>query len=113
MRLYEEYSGFVGFANHIISGKKLSRQQRHFVNKNIQMIFQDPHASLNGQHNIYTILKEPLIVNKIMKKGYKNFFSDWEDVTKNFHYTFSLEAKKIEMENAIFHTKEAQIYLDE
>ena len=113
VRLYEEYSGFVGFANHIISGKKLSRQQRRFVNKNIQMIFQDPHASLNGQHNIYTILKEPLIVNKIMKKGYKNFFSDWEDVTKNFHYTFSLEAKKIEMENAIFHTKEAQIYLDE
>ena len=113
VRLYEEYSGFVAFDNQIISGKKLTKSKKQFLNKNIQMIFQDPHASLNGQHNIYTILKEPLIVNKIMKQSYQDFFSDWKDVTKNFFYTFTKAVKQAEMENAIAHTKEASAFLNE
>ena len=113
VRLYEEYSGFVAFDNQIISGKKLTKTKKQFLNKNIQMIFQDPHASLNGQHNIYTILKEPLIVNKIMKQSYQDFFSDWKDVTKNFFYTFTKAVKQAEMENAIAHTKEALTFLNE
>lgn len=94
VRLYNNYSGFVSFENEIISGDRLSKKQKRFLNKNIQMIFQDPHASLNGQHNIYTILKEPLVVNKIMKQEYSDFFSDWNDVTRNFHYSFIEQAKK-------------------
>lgn len=113
IRLYNQYSGFVSFDNEIISGDKLTKKQKQFLNRNIQMIFQDPHASLNGQHNIYTILKEPLIVNKIMKQEYKDFFYDWEEVTNNFRYSFEEETKKMEMEIAKFHTNEADLYLKE
>ena len=36
VRLYEEYSGFVAFDNQIISGKKLTKTKKQFLNKNIQ-----------------------------------------------------------------------------
>lgn len=111
IRLYEEFSGLVSFDGKVISGNKLSKSKKLFLNKNMQMIFQDPHASLNGQQNIYSILKEPLKVNKIMKEDYKDFFSDWEDVKQNFHYSFTEEVKKMELDTAIYHTNEARIYL--
>lgn len=111
IRLYEEFSGFVAFDNQIISGKKLTKSKKRFLNKNMQMIFQDPHASLNSQHNIYTILKEPLLVNQIMKQEYQDFFQDWNEVTKNFLYTFTKAMKLAEMENAIAHTTEARSFL--
>ena len=90
IRLYEQYSGFVGINGQAISGNKLNKKQKMFLNQNMQMIFQDPHASLNGQQNIYTILKEPLIVNKIMKNEYEDFFRDWKDIKNNFKFTFIL-----------------------
>ena len=76
IRLYEEYSGFVGLDGQAISGAKLNKRKKRFLNQNMQMIFQDPHASLNTQQNIYTILREPLIVNKIMEKEYDDLFKD-------------------------------------
>ena len=76
IRLYEEFSGFVSLEEKAISGSKLTKKKKRFLNQNMQMIFQDPHASLNGQQNIYTILKEPLVVNKIMKQEYDDFFKD-------------------------------------
>lgn len=113
IRLYEQYSGFVGLDGKAISGNRLSKKKKLFLNQNMQMIFQDPHASLNGQKNIYTILKEPLIVNKIMKKEYNDFFKDWEDVKNNFKYTFLEKLKIIELETLEYHVNEAQTFLNE
>ncbi|WP_406615589.1 ATP-binding cassette domain-containing protein [Mycoplasmopsis hyopharyngis] len=99
LRLYENYNGFVKLSDKIISGKTISKDNRRFLRKNIQMIFQDPHAALNGQKNIYSILAEPLIVNKIISNQLKDIFKDWDDVKRMFHYTFSEKVLNLELEN--------------
>ncbi|MBD5423392.1 MAG: ATP-binding cassette domain-containing protein [Mycoplasma sp.] len=113
IRLYEQYSGFVGINGQAISGNKLNKKQKMFLNQNMQMIFQDPHASLNGQQNIYTILKEPLIVNKIMKNEYEDFFRDWKDIKNNFKFTFSERLKEIELDTIVHHVQQAELFLHE
>ncbi|CRH48203.1 ABC transporter of dipeptides [Mycoplasmopsis arginini] len=76
LRLYDDYNGFVRLEDKIISGKNISYSLKKYLRKNVQMIFQDPHASLNSQQNIYTILKEPLLVNGIMKHKINDIFKD-------------------------------------
>ncbi|WP_330463549.1 ATP-binding cassette domain-containing protein [Metamycoplasma gateae] len=99
LRLYDEYNGFVRLEDKIISGKNISHSLKKYLRKNVQMIFQDPHASLNSQQNIYTILKEPLLVNGIMKHKIQDIFKDWLEVKKAFKYTFQIQAMKLELEN--------------
>ncbi|WP_427902943.1 ATP-binding cassette domain-containing protein [Metamycoplasma alkalescens] len=99
LRLYDEYNGFVILDDKIISGKNISYSLKKYLRKNVQMIFQDPHASLNSQQNIYNILKEPLLVNGIMNNKIKDIFSDWLEVKKAFKYTFQIQAMKLELEN--------------
>lgn len=76
VRLYENFGGQVQLLGKIISGKKLSRKQNLFLRKNMQMIFQDPFSSLNKQKNIYSILKETLVINGIIKSKMKDIFLD-------------------------------------
>ncbi|MEA4205976.1 ATP-binding cassette domain-containing protein [Mycoplasma sp. 1199] len=99
LRLYNDYNGFVRLDGKIISGKRISKKRKKFMNKNIQMIFQDPMASLNGQNTIFSILKEPLIVNGIIKNKIKNIKKDWKDVTNNFRYTFLEQELSLRLEN--------------
>ncbi|MEA4115399.1 ATP-binding cassette domain-containing protein [Mycoplasma sp. 744] len=101
LRLYDDFNGFVKLEDKIISGKKITNKLNRFLHKNIQMIFQDPHASLNSQQNIYSILKEPLLVNKIIKNKIKDIFSDWKEVNKAFQYHFQIEAMKLELDNLL------------
>jgi len=54
---------FNGFDISKIQGKELLN-----FRKNIQIVFQDPYASLNPLHNIYQIISEPLIFHKICRK---------------------------------------------
>ncbi|MGL6125335.1 MAG: ATP-binding cassette domain-containing protein [Metamycoplasmataceae bacterium] len=113
IRLYGDFSGYISLDNQIISGRKISKKRNLFLHKNMQMIFQDPHASLDGQQNVYSILKEPLIVNKIMKNEYKDIFTDWKDVMQNFKYSFQMEVKKIEYSNIKALNHESQEFLNE
>ncbi|MBU4690629.1 ATP-binding cassette domain-containing protein [Mycoplasma sp. ES3157-GEN-MYC] len=99
LRLYDDFNGFVMLDGSVISGKRISRNQTKFLRKNIQMIFQDPHASLNGQKNIYTTLKEPLIVNGIVKNQVKDIFKDWVDVKEMYFYTFQHKYKTLRLQN--------------
>ncbi|MEA4276423.1 ATP-binding cassette domain-containing protein [Mycoplasma sp. 21DD0573] len=99
LRLYNDYNGFVRLDGKIISGKRISKKRKKFMHKNIQMIFQDPMASLNGQNTIFSILKEPLIVNGIIKNKIKNIKKDWKDVTNNFRYTFLEQELLLRLEN--------------
>lgn len=63
MRLIEPTEGSVQF-----QGKELttiSNREMRSLRKNIQMVFQDPYASLNPRHTIEKILSEPLLVHGV------------------------------------------------
>ncbi|UUD34987.1 ATP-binding cassette domain-containing protein [Mycoplasmopsis caviae] len=99
LRLYDDFNGFVTLDGKIVSGSRISNKQRKHLRRNIQMIFQDPHAALNGQKNIYSTLKEPLVVNGITKERINDIFKDWYDIKENFHYTFKQRALELELSN--------------
>ncbi|MBA2879412.1 ABC transporter ATP-binding protein [Anoxybacillus ayderensis] len=66
MRLIEPTEGSILFENEEVT--KLSPQQLRKVRRDMQMIFQDPFASLNPRHTVEKILEEPLIVHGIGSK---------------------------------------------
>lgn len=63
MRLLEPTEGTITFKGRKIS--ELSNKEMRAMRRNIQMVFQDPYASLNPRHTIGKILEEPLIVHGI------------------------------------------------
>lgn len=65
-RINEATSGEIYFKDQLISGK-LSRKEEKTLKKNIQMIFQDPAASLNERANIDYIVSEGLYNFKLFK----------------------------------------------
>ncbi len=63
LRLHEPTSGTVAFDGReltILDAAALRRERRH-----LQMIFQDPYASLNPRHTVATIVREPLDVHAV------------------------------------------------
>ncbi|MYL54823.1 dipeptide ABC transporter ATP-binding protein [Pontibacillus yanchengensis] len=66
LRLLEATEGEVLFEGHSIT--KLSSKQMKKLRKEMQLIFQDPYASLNPRHTVEKILEEPLIVHGIKNK---------------------------------------------
>lgn len=63
MRLLEPTEGKVTFDGQELT--KLSPQEMRKARREIQMVFQDPYASLNPRHTVEKILMEPLIVHNI------------------------------------------------
>ncbi|MFC7687448.1 ABC transporter ATP-binding protein [Ureibacillus sp. GCM10028918] len=63
MRLLEPTSGSIEFDGEDLS--KLSKKVMRKKRRDIQMVFQDPYASLNPRHTVKKILEEPLIVHGI------------------------------------------------
>ena len=64
--LYQATSGEVLFHGQDIA--KLTPQERGSVQKDIQMIFQDPYSSLNPRKKVKTILEQPLKIHTDMDK---------------------------------------------
>lgn len=64
IRLYDPTDGQIIF-NGIDIAKMSEKNLRNNIRKDIQMVFQDPYASLNPRHTIEKILEEPLIVHGI------------------------------------------------
>ena len=46
---------------------KLSKKELNETRPKMQMIFQDPYSSLNGRMNVFQLIAEPLIVNKVCR----------------------------------------------
>ncbi|MBW8349921.1 dipeptide ABC transporter ATP-binding protein [Bacillus sp. IITD106] len=67
IRLYEPTEGNIIFNNQDIS-KMSEKELRRSVRKNIQMIFQDPYASMNPRKTLKSILSEPLITHKMYNR---------------------------------------------
>ncbi len=65
MRLIEPTEGEIIFEGQDIAG--YSEKQMNQVYKKIQMIFQDPYASLNPRMRVRQLIGEPLITHKVCK----------------------------------------------
>lgn len=63
MRLLEPTSGKITFDD--VELTDLSSKEMRKMRRDIQMVFQDPYASLNPRHTVGKILEEPLIVHGI------------------------------------------------
>nr|WP_244963694.1 dipeptide ABC transporter ATP-binding protein [Anoxybacillus rupiensis] len=66
LRLIEPTEGSIVFENQEITN--LSKQELRKVRRDMQMVFQDPFASLNPRHTVEKILEEPLVVHGIGSK---------------------------------------------
>ncbi|MBO1512403.1 ABC transporter ATP-binding protein [Metabacillus bambusae] len=66
MRLLEASDGKIRFEDNEITS--MSKTELRKTRRDIQMVFQDPYASLNPRHSIEKILEEPLIVHRIGSK---------------------------------------------
>lgn len=66
LKLVETKSGDIIFNDPkiVITSDKLSKKDLKNYRTKVQMVFQNPYASLNPKMKIYDILKEPLIINK-------------------------------------------------
>jgi len=62
--LYSPTSGKIFFEGKELSA--LNKQQRRSYCKDIQMIFQDPYASLNPRMTVGDIIAEPIIINNLL-----------------------------------------------
>ncbi len=67
LRLYEPTSGEIEFEGESIIELKNNRMQK--LRRGMQMIFQDPYASLNPRLNIFSIVSEPLKIHGIGEKS--------------------------------------------
>lgn len=65
MNIYKPTSGEVLIDGENVSNK--SQRELKPIRKKIQMIFQDPYASLNARMTVRDIIAEPLIAHKIVK----------------------------------------------
>lgn len=66
-RLLDPTSGSIEFEGRDIS--KLSAQELQSVRTDLQMIFQDPYASLNPRHTVGTIIGSSFEINKFKPEG--------------------------------------------
>ena len=63
MKLINPTSGNIIFENENINN--FNKEEAHKYRKNVQMIFQDPYASMNPRFKIKDVLKEPLYIHNI------------------------------------------------
>ena len=72
VKLYEPTNGEIFFGDQNFSGIK-SRKELKPIRRRIQMIFQDPYASLNPRWRVFDIIAEPLRAHGIIsdKQGLK------------------------------------------
>ncbi|HAH62387.1 MAG TPA: peptide ABC transporter ATP-binding protein, partial [Treponema sp.] len=66
IRLYEPTDGKITFAGSDISGK-LTKTEHAFLRTNMQMIFQDPMASLNPRKKVGEIIGEGLDIHHLYR----------------------------------------------
>jgi len=100
-------SGTIVFDEQDISGLEGDKLKK--IRKKIQMIFQDPYASLNPRMRIVNILEEPLLINKlddiIRRKKINNIIQkvglSIEDLTKYPHQFSGGQRQRIGIARAL------------
>jgi len=100
-------SGTIVFDGQDISGLEGDKLKK--IRKKIQMIFQDPYASLNPRMRIADILEEPLLINKfddiVRRKKINNIIQkvglNIEDLTKYPHQISGGQRQRIGIARAL------------
>ena len=67
LQLHKPTSGKVFFEDRDLT--QISIEDIRQLRPKMQMIFQDPYATLNPRHSVRKIVGEPLIIHRVMKKG--------------------------------------------
>ena len=65
LRLIEPTEGEVLFEGQDIL--QLSKEQMRKLRRQMQIIFQDPYASLNPRKSVYELIREPIVFNKLIR----------------------------------------------
>jgi peptide/nickel transport system ATP-binding protein len=65
LRLIEPTSGEIYFEGKDVV--KMNRRELHSLRKDMQLIFQDPYASLDPRMSVSQLIREPLVLNKIVQ----------------------------------------------
>ncbi len=65
VKLYDPVNGSIVYNNEDIAHLKGAKLKSY--HKDVQMIFQDPYASLNPRMTVGEIIKEPMVIHKIYK----------------------------------------------
>lgn len=69
LQLHKPTDGQVFFQGQELTS--ISPEELRIMRPKMQMIFQDPYASLNPRHSVGKIVGEPLVIHQIMKPGSK------------------------------------------
>jgi oligopeptide transport system ATP-binding protein len=69
LKLYEPTAGRVVFDGNDLT--QLSGEELRQLRPRMQMIFQDPYATLNPRHSVGKIVSEPLMIHGVMKRRSK------------------------------------------
>jgi oligopeptide transport system ATP-binding protein len=67
LQLHKPTSGQVFFEDNDLT--QMSGEEVRQLRPKMQMIFQDPYATLNPRHSVRKIVGEPLVIHGMMKKG--------------------------------------------
>lgn len=67
LQLHKPTAGKVLFEGHDLTN--LSGEELRRLRPKMQMIFQDPYATLNPRHTVGTIVGEPLVIHSVTKPG--------------------------------------------
>lgn len=67
INIYQPTAGDIYYRGKHISDPKIYRAEQKFINRNMQIIFQDSSSSLNSRMTIKEIIEEPLLIQKIYK----------------------------------------------
>jgi len=67
LQLHKPTAGQVFFEDADLT--QISGEELRVLRPKMQMIFQDPYATLNPRHSVGKIIGEPLIIHSVMKKG--------------------------------------------
>lgn len=74
LQLTEPTDGSVIYGEHDLND--MSFREMRPIRRDIQMIFQDPYASLNSRKTIYNIIAEPLKIHKLYNENSRNEIED-------------------------------------
>ncbi len=74
LRLIEPTSGSIFYKGKDIT--KISTQEMRSLRKNLQIIFQDPFASLNPRMTILSIITEPMIIHRLHGNSKSNHYKE-------------------------------------